>query len=254
MYKGKDKKTLSLFKELFPFGGQLDQDNRWLRIARLIPWDRIEDNYRRHFAAVGRPALEARLWERLTVISQLYQQQWRMYKAKTVRIAERLVSLSRPWVRPMVRGKAGKRVEFGPKGAISYVDGFMFLDYLDHEGFAEAGLVEQQITNYRRRFLKDPAYMIGDRSYGNRDNRALLELKGIKDAFEPLGRKIRQKTKRDRWRKQKQKERNRIEGSLGHAKEHFNLEKIKYYAKGGAEIWIRLGILGLNLKTAAARA
>jgi hypothetical protein len=152
----------------------------------------------------------------------------------------------------MVRGKEGKRVEFGPKGAISYVDGFMFLDYLDHEGFA--GLVEQQIINYGKRFRKSPPSMIGDRSYGNRDNRALLELKGIKDAFEPLGRKIRQKTKRDHWRKQKQKERNRIEGSIGYAKEHFNLEKIKYYAKGGAEIWVRLGILGMNLKTAAARA
>lgn len=72
-------------------------------------------------------------------------------------------------------------------------------------------------------------------------------------AFEPSGRKVRKKTVRDRWRKQKQKEGNRIEGYIGYAKEHFDLEKIRYYIEGGAEIWVRLGILGMNLKTAEAR-
>lgn len=61
MYKGKDKRTLPLFKELFPFGGKLDENNRWLRIAGLIPWEKIEEGYRKHFAAIGRPALDLRL-------------------------------------------------------------------------------------------------------------------------------------------------------------------------------------------------
>jgi hypothetical protein len=37
MYSGKDGRVVPLFEELFPFGGQLEADNRWLRIVDLIP-------------------------------------------------------------------------------------------------------------------------------------------------------------------------------------------------------------------------
>ena len=61
MYKSKDRKTIPLFPELFPFGGKLDERNRWLRIAELIPWEELEDEYRKHFSDVGRPAKDAQL-------------------------------------------------------------------------------------------------------------------------------------------------------------------------------------------------
>ena len=32
---------LSLFKDIMPYGGKLDQDNRWIRLSSLIPWDRL---------------------------------------------------------------------------------------------------------------------------------------------------------------------------------------------------------------------
>lgn len=56
MYKNKDRETKALFKELLPFGGQLDENNRWLRIAMLIPWDALEDEYGSYFSHTGRPA------------------------------------------------------------------------------------------------------------------------------------------------------------------------------------------------------
>jgi hypothetical protein len=61
VYKSKDRKSLSLFPELFPFGGQLNERNRWLRIGELIPWEELEDEYRKHFSDVGRPAKDAQL-------------------------------------------------------------------------------------------------------------------------------------------------------------------------------------------------
>ena len=45
MYKGKDRKTINIFSELFPFGGKLDPENRWLKIADLIPWEHLESRY-----------------------------------------------------------------------------------------------------------------------------------------------------------------------------------------------------------------
>ena len=52
MYKGKDRKTISLFSELFPFGGQLDPANRWLKIEKLIPWEKLELKYQSYFSEI----------------------------------------------------------------------------------------------------------------------------------------------------------------------------------------------------------
>jgi hypothetical protein len=43
-------------------------------------------------------------------------------------ISDRIVSLSQPHIRPIVRGKAGKPVEFGAKLSVSCCDGYVFLD------------------------------------------------------------------------------------------------------------------------------
>jgi len=45
----------------------------------------------------------------------MYQQQLWMYENEKHSIAQRIVSLSQLHVRPIVRGKAGKPVEFGAK-------------------------------------------------------------------------------------------------------------------------------------------
>ena len=61
MYRRKDRKTIPLFPELFPFGGELDENNRWLRIAELIPWEEPEEEYAKHFSDVGRSATDSQL-------------------------------------------------------------------------------------------------------------------------------------------------------------------------------------------------
>lgn len=61
MYKNRDDETPEIFSELSPFGGKLNPQNRWLRLAALIPWQQAEDAYRSHLSSVGRPAKDARL-------------------------------------------------------------------------------------------------------------------------------------------------------------------------------------------------
>ncbi len=61
VYRPKDRTTRPLFPELFPFGGKLDERNRWFRIAELIPWQDLEDEYRKAFSDIGRPAKDAQL-------------------------------------------------------------------------------------------------------------------------------------------------------------------------------------------------
>ena len=50
-----------MFEELFPFGGKLDENNRWLKIAEMILWEQLEQEYSRHFTTTDRPAEDVHL-------------------------------------------------------------------------------------------------------------------------------------------------------------------------------------------------
>ena len=50
------------------------------------------------------------------------------------RISDRTVSISQPHVRPIVRGKASAKVEFGAKISVSLIDGISFVDRIAIEG------------------------------------------------------------------------------------------------------------------------
>lgn len=61
MYRGKDRSENYLFKELMPFGGRLEEGNRWLKIKGMIPWGELETEYAKYFSDKGRPGLDGRL-------------------------------------------------------------------------------------------------------------------------------------------------------------------------------------------------
>lgn len=74
-------------------------------------------------ASVPLTVLSKRLYRDLLVIDELYRQQQEMYKSDRKSISDRIVSISQPHVRPIVRGKAAAKTEFGMKLSISVVDG-----------------------------------------------------------------------------------------------------------------------------------
>ncbi len=194
--------------------------------------------------------------ERLKAAEKIFEQQKQMYDEKVNRVACRIVSWWREYVRPIKRGKGGgKEVEFGPKVCLSHVDGFTFLDEFNHENYSEArtDIVEKHIENYAGRFGQKPPSLTGDQIYGSRENRTLLEGQGIRAAFKPLGRKSQNSAMPEQYVRRKQRERNRIEGDIGNAKEHYGLDGIRYHYREGSEMWVRFGLLAKNLKAALAR-
>jgi IS5 family transposase len=58
MYKH-NMKQLEFVEFSLPFEGELRADNKWVKLARLIPWEQFEDSYRKNLSAsgVGNPAL-----------------------------------------------------------------------------------------------------------------------------------------------------------------------------------------------------
>ena len=67
-----------------------------------------------------------------------------MYAAHSNRCNDRIVSISQPYVRPIVRGKLNKPVEFGAKLSLSG-DGIAQVDHLRWDAFNEGGDLASQV-------------------------------------------------------------------------------------------------------------
>ena len=74
-----------------------------------------------------------------------------MFVQRIQRTDGRIVSISQPHVRPIVRGKAGAKVEFGAKLSASLDGGYFFLDRLDWNNFNESKHLISQVETYRQR-------------------------------------------------------------------------------------------------------
>ncbi len=66
-------------------------------------------------------------YKTLLVVTEVYRQQLWLYENKTKIIEDRIVSLTQPHIRPIIRGKAGKHTEFGAKLSDNF--GFWILDF-----------------------------------------------------------------------------------------------------------------------------
>lgn len=201
---------------------------------------------------------QERIKKHLKTAKDILAQQVHMATTRGRQVANRIVSFHWPEVRPMVRGKDGKAVEFGPKAHVALVDGYAFLDDAQYESFHEGIQLEQSLKNHENRFDKQPDIVLADQLYANRKNRALLEDKGIDHSFKRMGRPPNEskqdKQKYRRQFKQKQGQRNHVEATFGHLKDRFNLDKVKWTIPGGETMQIQLGLIAFNLHTALAKA
>jgi hypothetical protein len=162
----------------------------------------------------------------------------------------RIVSLSQPHIRPIVRGKAGKSVEFGAKLSASCFEGYVFLDRISWDNFNESRDLKAQVEAYYRFTGYYPESVHADRIYRTRSNRAWCHEKGIRISGPPLGRppanvskeKKRQALEDDRIR-------NAIEGKFGEGKRRFGLNRIMAKLDNTSQTTIAITFLVMNLST-----
>ena len=93
----------------------------------------------------------------LDIITKVYRQQKNHFNSNDPResIPDRIVSISKPYVRPIVRGKEVKNVEFGAKCNIILVDGISFIEKLSFNAFNEGTRLEHCIKMHKRLFKVD---------------------------------------------------------------------------------------------------
>lgn len=155
-----------------------------------------------------------------------------------------------PFICPIVRGKRNANVEFGPKLAISMVNGFAFMENLSFDAFNEGNTLQASVEAFRSRYGHYPSEVYVDKIYRNLDNLQVCKKRGIRLSGPPLGRL----TKDPEALKQRQKQeradskiRNSVEGKFGEGKRFYGLSRIMTRLANSCETVIALQLLVMNL-------
>ena len=190
------------------------------------------------------------------IITKVYRQQKNHFENDNPResIPDRIVSLAKPYVRPIVRGKEVKPVEFGAKCNNIQVDGISFIEKLSFNAFNEGTRLEHCIKMHKRLFNVDAKKIGGDTGYAGTANRELCKELDIQTSFVKRGRPSAEKMEKDFVRKELARVRaTAMEGSFGTQKEHYDMRRIKARKKKTEILYIFFGIHTANLVHLAER-
>ena len=190
------------------------------------------------------------------IITKVYRQQRNHFDSGDRResIPDRIVSVSKPYVRPIVRGKEVKSVEFGAKCNNIMVDGISFIEKMSFNAFNEGTRLQHCVKMHRRLFGVDVKKIGGDASYAGTDNRGFCKENGIQTSFVKRGRPTQEKKEQDYVRQELARVRaTAMEGSFGIQKEHYAMRRIKARKKETEILYIFFGIHTANAVLLAER-
>ena len=171
-----------------------------------------------------------------------------MYDNRTHSVPDRIVSVSQPFVRPIVRGKAGKPVEFGAKLDISVVDGWTRLECCSFDAYNEAGNLQEMTERFREREGHYPSRILADKIYRNRENLSYCKEHGIRLSGPALGRPKKGETRdkaQDYW---DECERVEVERRFSLAKRKCGMGLVTAKLRETVAHVIAMSVLVLNLR------
>jgi len=189
------------------------------------------------------------------IIQHLFLQQEDMHRSKTRRCDNRIVSIHQPHVRPIVRGKGNKSVEFGAKLNVSLSEnGLARIDQIGWDAYHEGVGLKVQVENYKIIYGHYPEVVLADSIYGTRANRKYLNALNIRYAGKPLGRPKKQTAENKEElrnekirRREEYRQRIPIEGKFGQGKNGYRLNYIRAKTVKTSEAWIRSIFFVMNL-------
>ena len=170
---------------------------------------------------------------------KMYEQQKMMFEQNVRSCADRIISIYQPHLRPIVRGKAKAKVEFGAKIGASIVNGYTYVDHLSWDAYNESSDLAMQIELYRKRFGMLPREVQVDKIYLGKANRQYLKDNNVECYNRPLGRPP--KEDNDRHAEEKRRaicERNEIEATFGTSKRVYRANDIRAKLENTADTWL----------------
>jgi len=185
---------------------------------------------------------------RISVIRELYEQQDYMYKNKTHSVKDRIVSISQPYIRPIVRGKAKAPTEFGAKLDMSIDEhGIARLEKLSFDAYNEADVLVAAIERYLERTGHYPERVLVDQIYRNRVNRAFCKTHDIRISGPALGRPKAMSKDEKKQAYSDNTDRIEVERGFSLAKRCYGLGLIKTKLDTTTRSSIALSIIAMNL-------
>lgn len=186
------------------------------------------------------------VFDRIKTIRTILQQQRYHYDQPDKPVPHRIVSLYKPYLRPIVRGKENKPVEFGAKVHQMQVGGCNFIEHLDFEAFHEGNRLKKAVWQHRQWF--GPVHQVAaDGIYATNRNRSWCKQEQIATSFKPKGRQGLDKEQKQALRQTLSTIRaTRLEGSFGNEKNHYLLRKVKARTQKTEVAWIFFGVHTAN--------
>jgi hypothetical protein len=207
-------------------------------------WGAITD-----YLAAGKSLSEKHL-QRLETIELFYEQQLFMYENRVNRVENRIVSLSQYWVRPIVRGKAKAKTEFGAKLDISVTNGFARLEHSSFDAYNESENLIEIVERFRAREGHYPERVLADKIYRTKENLKYCAKHKIRLLGKPLGRPKKDAPADKKMIRKDEIDRIEVERKFSLAKGSFGLGLIRARLKTTSQTAIALSILALNIAQA----
>lgn len=185
----------------------------------------------------------------METITKIYRQQRNHHESGNAKesIPNRIVSINKPYVRPIVRGKEIKKVEFGAKCNNIQVDGISFIEKLSFNAFNEGTRLVHCVKLAEKLFGEKITRLGGDCSYSGNENRSFCSGRGIETSFSQKGRKRESTASVSTIKKELARVRaTAMEGSFGTQKEHYGLKRINGRIKKTEILIIFFGIHTAN--------
>lgn len=185
---------------------------------------------------------------RLAVIRELVDQQKYMYDHKVHKVQNRIVSISQPYIRPIVRGKAKAPVEFGAKLDLSIDEqGLARLERLSFDAYNESDVLIAAINGYYGRTGHYPERVLVDQIYRNRGNRAFCKEHDIRMSGPALGRPKQETVEEKKQSYIDNTDRIEVERAFSLAKRKYDLGLIKAKLDTTTRSSIVLSIIAMNV-------
>lgn len=200
-------------------------------------------------------SIDIKFYEKLRIIKEVLSQQKHMYSQQEKKIADRIVSLAKPWVRAIVRGKENKPAEFGAKVHISQTDGINYVEHYSNKAFNECKRLKRSILKHESLFKTKCTHYAADNIYPTNENRRFITGKNIYTNFPQKGRAAKKdEDQLGQVRTLLGKQRATVlEGSFGNEKLHYSLNKVKARLQETEMVWIYFAIMTANASKIASR-
>lgn len=195
--------------------------------------------------AVGKVKIPDKVFEKVKTIKEIINQQKYLVSKKGNKVKDRIVSLHKPYVRAIVRGKETKTVEFGAKVHMMQIDGINYIEHFSYDAYNEATRLKISIAKHKQ-LTGECTHWSADAIYATNKNRRFTSAHSIITNFIPKGPSTKEEDIKTVKSLLNIARATRLEGSFGTEKNFYGLSKVKARTEETERLSIYFSVMTAN--------